>query len=265
MTFQKDGFLSSDLHIFISHSRNQFGAWFELIDALNKDIFPVLLNVKPRTDNKQQFTAALLFSRTAQSFQAAILLAERGLISESRTLVRSCLETAIVLAMVAKDGDFVEKIVEAHNKHYLSLINAMSADQKVMSALPPDTAEQFRKIKEDITSRYPSGPRDYNLEAVAIKVGLGSLYTAIFRSTSGDAAHATIGAMLQHTWQDEAGEIEDLRFEPTTTDLDVTLSNAVSCLLHALEPMYKIFLVLEFKTIFNVYMAKWRALENMPL
>jgi hypothetical protein len=266
MTFEKDGFLTKDLYIFIDRHRIQFKEWFELVDTLNQAVMHILPAIHVAEGNNQQFTAALLFSRALQSYQGAMLLAERGMIQESRTLVRSCAETAIILAKVAEDSSFVDRIVEAHHKHYLSLINVMSANPNAMKALPPEAPESFAKFKAEIKALYPDRkPRDYNLAEMAIDVEMTGLYDTIFRAISGDAAHPTIGAMMPHTIQDDNGEILDLRFEPVNAKLDVTLSCAVSSLLHTLDSMYQVFLIIEFKHVLNVYLAKWRAFENMAL
>jgi hypothetical protein len=48
----------------------------------------------PRHDD-QRITIVALFVRAHQSFQAALLLAERGMLSDARVVLRSAVEDAI--------------------------------------------------------------------------------------------------------------------------------------------------------------------------
>ncbi|WP_442783676.1 DUF5677 domain-containing protein [Collimonas fungivorans] len=264
MTFLKDGFLSNDLNDCIDQTRGKFKDWFALVDALNKEIVRSLMNLKSIEGNVQQFAADLLFRRSIQSFQGAILLAERGMISESRTLVRNCVETAITLAAVAKDGTFVSKqLVDAHQKHYLTFANVMIENPDAMKAMAPVTSESLRQVKRSVEEHYPNGkPKDTPLAEIAASVGLSDFYDSIYRAISGDAAHPTINALMRHTLQDSAGEILRLRFEPVTEDLDNTLAIAITSLLLTLKSMYNIFMVPEFKRILEEYLAKWQSIAN---
>jgi hypothetical protein len=262
MTFQTDGFLSGDLHIFINQSHIDFREWFELVANLNKTVFQALTNLHPLKDNKQQLTAALLFSRAVQSFQGAVLLAERGMISEARTLVRNCAETAIVLAAVGKDASFVLKLVESHQKHSSQLAKALSTNPDAATELSPFTLASLQRVMDSVDELFPNGqPNSYILKNVATDVGLIGLYDTVFRGISGDAAHPTIGALTRHIYQDEAGEICDLRFEPVQEDLPHTLSMATSTLLHTLMPISEVFKKPEFERIVVDFLPKWKLLQ----
>jgi hypothetical protein len=57
------------------------------------------------------------FVRAHQTFQSALLLAERGLVTDARTLVRSGVESAIALHALANDARFVDQMIEAHHLH----------------------------------------------------------------------------------------------------------------------------------------------------
>ena len=60
-------------------------------------------------EDKKAFLAALLFVRGLSSFQAAILLAERGMIQDARTITRSCFETVFCFGALHKDPGYLEK------------------------------------------------------------------------------------------------------------------------------------------------------------
>jgi hypothetical protein len=72
--------------------------------------------------------ASLLYRRALQSFQGAVLMAERGMIADALTLVRSCAETAIARGSVAGDEKFVDALVEAHDEAILTYSNVLLND-----------------------------------------------------------------------------------------------------------------------------------------
>ncbi|MEO6934942.1 MAG: DUF5677 domain-containing protein [Collimonas sp.] len=262
MTFKTDGFLSGDLHIFINQSHIDFKEWFELVADLNKTVFQALTTLHPLKNNKQQLTAALLFSRAVQSFQGAILLTERGMISEARTLVRNCAETAIVLSAVGKDASFILKLVESHQKHSSQVAKALSSNPDAAKELSIFTLASLQRVIDDVDAHFPNGkPNGYILKDVAKDVGLMGLYDTVFRGISGDAAHPTIGALTRHIYQDEAGKISDLRFEPVQEDLPHTLSMSISTLLHALMPISEVFKKPEFERIVVDFLPRWKLLQ----
>ena len=60
----------------------------------------------------QALIIALLYARAYQSFQAAVVLASKGLDGDARTVIRSCVEGAIAIAATVKDAAFVDQLVD---------------------------------------------------------------------------------------------------------------------------------------------------------
>ena len=55
------------------------------------------------------------FVRTNQTFQGALLLAERGMVPNARILLRSGVESAIAICALIKDDSLVDQMVAAHH------------------------------------------------------------------------------------------------------------------------------------------------------
>src|SRR5258708_4800750 len=122
MAFEHEGFLSSELTDWTTATRAQFKDWFELVYNLNRDAMK-LLSIKPEPDQKREWVASLLYRRALQSFQGAVLMAERGMIADALTLARNCAATAIAIGGVAVGETFVDDLIEAHDTHHLSYAN----------------------------------------------------------------------------------------------------------------------------------------------
>src|ERR1700730_15061637 len=100
---QDQGFLAVTLATSIAEIRKDFVAWFAATESFNNLGMQVLPAVKVDQANNQQLVAATLYGRTLSSFQAALVLAERGMLTDARTVIRAGAETAIVLCALVKD------------------------------------------------------------------------------------------------------------------------------------------------------------------
>src|SRR5579872_3392462 len=108
MAAQSSGFLSPQIAIWIEKHRADNAGWFDLAEQLNRVAMQTIpIVVVPEQDNRS-LLAALLFMRGACSFQSALVLAERGLTQDARTLVRSCFESVFWLGALRKDESFAE-------------------------------------------------------------------------------------------------------------------------------------------------------------
>jgi hypothetical protein len=79
LTIDEQGFLSPEIAAWIGKHRAENRAWFSLAMDLNSVAQQELLLLEIRLEDNKAVLAALLFVRGLSSFQAAILLAERGM------------------------------------------------------------------------------------------------------------------------------------------------------------------------------------------
>jgi hypothetical protein len=92
MGFNQDGFLSEDIDKWRLEKRVKYPEHFKLVTDINRTaqgMLPLIGNFPPHVD-------ALLvcgFYVRAVQYQGSILMAERGLITEATTLMRSTIET----------------------------------------------------------------------------------------------------------------------------------------------------------------------------
>src|ERR1035438_3716239 len=111
MTIDEQGFLSPDIQAWIGKHRTENRAWFALAEDLNRIGQRQLALQNIPADDNQAFLTALLFMRGLSGFQGAILLVERGMTQEARTLTRGCFETVFCLGAVRKDPAFADAFV----------------------------------------------------------------------------------------------------------------------------------------------------------
>lgn len=137
MPFEQDGFLEQSDDARIATIRQRHAPWFAFIEKLNRLAMRVLLHEAPKAN--EEVYLATFYARAVTMFQGAVRLAERGLVAESRTLVRGCAETAIALGCVRRDKSFFDRLDEDYDKHRIALANDLL--QKLPENdpnLPPD-------------------------------------------------------------------------------------------------------------------------------
>jgi hypothetical protein len=125
MSFDRDGFLTSDLvHWTVKYRRDHL-RWFELASQLNGLAQGLVRSMTIRSDDNAAFVGSLLFLRGLSSFQGVTLLSERGMTQEARTLARSCFETMFYLGALQSDPAFLDDIIGEDAAQRRKIANAL--------------------------------------------------------------------------------------------------------------------------------------------
>lgn len=247
------------------------------MNRLNRAAMKILAAVEPDPKKNQELCAALLYRRALQSFQGTILLAERGMIADALTLVRSCAETAIALGCFASDKRFIDRLIEDDANHRLTYANVILGDKYLRQPLTPEQVRNLEKVVSAVKKRYPTTrPKSINWADAAIHERMGVLYDMIYRTTSGGATHVTINALDRHLLAAKskrphpdllAGKsvrqsLKALTFQPEIRDLVQCLSGATSAILHALDALGRIFPQKGIEKTMKPYAALWAQLVS---
>jgi len=260
------GFLSPGLSTAVARIRRDFPDWFDAAEAFNDLAMRVLPAIKVDPSRNDQLVAATLFFRILTSFQSAILLSERGLMTDARTVIRSAAEAAIVLAALVKDPAVCDLLVDRHYVHHRKIRNAWLSDPLVATAT---AGPEIAAVKASLAEADSAHPRavgmkkdPINLENLAKQAGVTDLYIAVYRDLSGDAAHASLDGLNRHVRVDSEGEIIGLKFGPDVAALPDTLSSAMSTIGHALHPLLELFSLPQFEAELERRVKAWSALVS---
>ena len=107
------GFLSGKLRGWTKDFRKKFAPWIKLYKKINGFGYSVLRNPLLQA-NTPQILAWTLYLRALSSYQAALLLAERGLDAECKTVLRSLAEAAFALGAIEKDHGFATRLLKSN-------------------------------------------------------------------------------------------------------------------------------------------------------
>ena len=118
MTINNEGYLSPDITAWIGKHRADNADWFALAGDLNRIAQSQLGRLRARDDEHQSLVVALCFLRGLSQFQGSIIMAERGMIAEARTLIRGCLETVFLMGAANAEPDIGELLIQddAHRR-----------------------------------------------------------------------------------------------------------------------------------------------------
>jgi hypothetical protein len=245
-------------------TRKDFASWFNVADTFNNLAIRVLPEVKPSQSNNQQMLSAILFARTLTSFQAAIVLAERGMLADARTVVRAAAETTIILCALVKDASVCDLLIDRHFWHHRKLRNAYLNDSQAMAEMSAQEINEIKAVIAEIENGRPN-IKDMKQDPISIatlaeKAEVNALYNTVYRFTSGDAAHTSLDALSRHIHTDANNDIVGLIFKTNETDLPNTLHSAMSVLGFALNSASQFFQLTQFDKDLGQCIAAWKAL-----
>jgi Family of unknown function (DUF5677) len=229
--FETHGFLSDEIEGFraVVRTRAPYKEWFDFAQELNLfGSVAIRAHTFDQTDT-QRMTISALFIRSHQSVQAAMVLIERGMIADARTVLRTLVEGTIAQISLAADVGVVDQLV-AHRKHQLTICREMLADEKYREQLSQAQIAQLEAIvsEMDLLKDVPGKePRHINWADLA-KKHCAELHLLLYRPLSSDGTHTTVDSINRHLEADEEFRITGLKGGPELTDIVDTLS--ITCL-----------------------------------
>jgi hypothetical protein len=230
--FETHGFLSDEIESFrkIVRTKKPYKEWFDFAQELNLFGSEAIRAHTFDQNDTQRMTISALFIRSHQSLQAAMVLVERGMIADARTVLRTLVEGTIAQIALAADVGVIDQLVAAHHKHQLTICREMLTDEKYREQLSPSQIAQLETTKSELEllKGVPGkDPRAINWADLA-KTHCAELYLLLYRPLSADGTHTTVDAINRHLEADAEYRITGLKGGPELTDVVDTLS--IACL-----------------------------------
>ena len=191
MPFETDGFFSPEIAKFRHAVRttHPFRAWFDYALGLNRIGFDLLRHATTRPIDRRLFTIYGHFVRVHHTFQGALLVAERGMVSNARILVRGGIESAIALCALSKDETFVDQMIAAHRLHQRKIARVVLDNPDYAATYSEEEIAAMRAVVADVDAMEAAGDwklKEINWADVASE-HCPDLYQLLYRSTSSTA------------------------------------------------------------------------------
>lgn len=232
MSFEDEGFLSGEAEAIQAEIRAKYAAWSGMIRRVITFAHRAMSRLSVHNRDGQQMLAACLLVKLLSDIQGAVLLAERGLESQARSVLRVAVEALFVLANVCADEEFFTSFVRAAERDRLRLINAIRASpspvfEDVRPHVTPELVERLtRQIQEAAVTMEGA-------EQLARRAGLSHFYDGAYRLLCQDV-HSSARSLERYLLLAEAGEATGLRYGPLTEDLNLVHGTAATLTIVAL-------------------------------
>jgi hypothetical protein len=204
MSLLTDGPFSPDIEKVRAGIRGMHKAWFDLADRLNR--LGQRIATTPQEFQTQEgladsrTIALLLFFRALSNFQGSVLMAERGMVVEARTLARSCLESAICIAGCQKNPNQSQLLLRDDLQSRRMKIKFILRNPALLTA---EARAELERLLTLIEAR--DNVATLNFRDIANEAGIEGIYL-FHRLLSGDAAHPSASSLNRYVVEKEESE-----------------------------------------------------------
>lgn len=242
-SIEKKGYLSKQITQWIEKHRKEYSEWFKLCEDIN--IFAHSTMFKMTIHNKYlpDIIAASLYIRSMSNFQGVILMAERGMINEAKSLLRCLLECEFAIVSVDKDKNVTDQFVLEDQLQRRDYLKAYKRNRKsgVPHAADAPSVEELDNLLHEIESEIKKNNiKKLTKRDLAEKAGLLETYDSAYKLLSG-TIHVNARDLEQYLELGEAGEIKTLFWGPDVKEIDFILFTAAETMLFVLIGISRIF------------------------
>ncbi len=191
--FGENGFLGEGIANGIDHIRAENADWFKIAEDVNAALMRAAKvatgTAKPRSMSPEGVAMRLLF-RSCGTFQGVILLTERGMVAEGRTLARSLIENAFCIAALTDNSDtFIKMFKEDSEASRHRQRKFIDANNLIAAGAKRDQLKAAIDAIDKIETMSP--------KKVAELGPMVKLYLA-YQRLSDDSAHPSARALERH-------------------------------------------------------------------
>ena len=152
-SFEEAGFLSEQIKEWIEEHRKENSNWFDLCEGINKYLHKTLITIKDYGRDIPKRITASLYIKAISNFQGVVIMTERGMPNEAKSLSRCLLENLFAVVAIEKDrntarlinSDFLLK-----RKNYLKRLRKYKVDNDSVMFVP-STKKIDRMLQDNET------------------------------------------------------------------------------------------------------------------
>lgn len=238
VSINDQGFLSPEIEGYRATFRGRHAAYFDFVERVSHFCHKMKFTIKPIARDAQVIFATGLFIKLMADVEGAVLLLERGLVSQAVSLLRIALEALITLAKVCQSYEFVEAFIRVGELQRLKLVKRMRDNPApAFDAIRGELTDELIKHIDEIVGDIKEG----KVEQWAKGVNLSPLYDGQYRCFSVEV-HSRPRCLGRYLIMDEAGEWTAIEWGPNLGEnLRPELIEAARTLTVALSFLDKLF------------------------
>jgi len=242
-TIETDGYLSNQITYWIKKNRNQNSKWFNLCKEINRFSHTTMFKMIVHNKCKLELMVALLYIRSMSNFQGVIIMAERGMVNEAKTLLRCLMECGFAVVAIDKDKTIVDRLILDDRIQQLEKLKAIKRNIENGVPLPKDafSIDEIKTLIRNVKSEIKkSNIKKFTTRDLAKIAGLIKTYDSAYKVLS-STIHVNVRDLEQYLELNEKGEIKQLLSGPDVKEIGMILLAASEIILTMLESISNIF------------------------
>ena len=226
-----NGFLDPGLHEWVEECHRLYPEWFALVNDLNALAIKVMTSLSVHDDEPQESILAALFIRTLHTFQGAVLMAERGMMTPGRMLARCMLEVVFQLVAISKDKSHAQEYAQSDIIHKLRSFRKLQklGCPEFSERTHLDRATELENQKAALGLKNPP-----QIEEWAKRAGLHNFYLTAYAHLS-SAVHSSPSDLEEYLILDKNGTIKELKWWPCEDGIDTLFIALIECMMLVIE------------------------------
>lgn len=233
----KVGFLSSGLDNFKEKIRQKYPKHYEIALAVNEYAQQLQYKIeisKNYTDSGVQIStdkllAAILYSRTVTSYQAFLLVSQRGMDQQTKMLLRCMFESLFPLVAIQKNKDYSKQLIAADECDRLKTFNKIIRHRNRQNPKDPEITEIQAWANQSKEKIEKENIKKIGVADCAEKAGLLDWYDTVYSLLSG-TVHSSIRSLQEALVLDESEDLISLKNEPEIDEFGHLYATAIEAI-----------------------------------
>lgn len=244
----KVGFLSSAIDNFKDNIRSAYPKHYEIAHDVNEYAQQLQWEIeipKNYVDNKlllstDKLLSAILYSRTISTYQAFLLVSQRGMAQQSKMLLRCMFESLFPLVAIQKNKDYSQQLIAADELDRLKAFNKIISHKNRHNPKDPEIPKIKELAKQSKMKIETESLKKIGVADCAEKAGLLDWYDTAYSLLSG-TIHSSIRSLQEALVLDDKEDIVCLKNEPEVEELGTLYATAIEIIRFAVIAAGEIF------------------------
>lgn len=239
MSVFEKGYLDSDAEKKKEFILNSYRKIFDIYTSIIEDAHSLLnKSYSLIDDSANKLILVALYMRTLTLYQSIYFIAQRGMLAETRILLRSLIETVFYLAALSNDESVSQVLQIKDENQKLKSVNRILNSKTKINNLPSHS--ELNKIKQDIEKRIEviSVPNK-SIEEFSRIAKMHDYYLTVYSQLC-NSVHTNLIDLEAHVvYRDD--KLIGLSYGPTDDHLILNLKTAIEVILNSMNAINKSF------------------------
>lgn len=235
MSIVEKGFLGHESELKRVQIRNLYKTKYDLYQEINQFAHTVLNDCYAKIGTSVvKLLIVSLYIRCLTIYQSILFVSERGMLAETRILLRSIIEVCFYIKAVCKDENILNVLHVKDEQQKLRSVNRIIHSKTKIKNLP--SLEELNKKKIEIEERIKNIPaKAKGTEELSELAGMHDYYLTVYTPLC-NSVH-TNAIDLEMYLDMENNKIIGLSYGPTDDKISLNLSTAMEVILNSMGAM----------------------------